>query len=358
MKFLAHINLQSMKKLLFSLLAFAPGVMALAQNSDNKEPYLKKSFAGQSFNQVESETSGGNIVVRGVNASEARVEVYVWPNNGNKSSLSKEEIDQRIKEDYDLTVSVSNNKLTASAKSKNRNMNWKRALSISFTIYAPKNVSTDLTTSGGNIDLSDLSGKQDFTTSGGNLHVTNLSGEVKGRTSGGNIYLENSKDNIDVTTSGGNIEATHCTGKIKMVTSGGSVKLDDLNGDIDATTSGGNVKGGNIRGDLSGHTSGGNVTLEDLYCSVNASTSGGNIRVSINELGKFVKLNNSSGNIDLEIPKNKGVDLKLYGDRIRTESLSNFDGVTKENRMEGKLNGGGIPITADAGSGKVSLSIK
>jgi DUF4097 and DUF4098 domain-containing protein YvlB len=358
MKSLAHINLQSMKKLLFSLLAFTPGIMTMAQNSDNKEPYLKKSFAGQSFTQVESETSGGNIVVRGVNASEARVEVFVWPNNGNKNSLSKDEIDQRIKEDYDLTVSVSNNKLTASAKPKSKNMNWKRALSISFTIYSPKNVSTDLTTSGGNIELSDLSGKQDFTTSGGNLRINNLTGQIKGRTSGGNIYLENSKDNIDVTTSGGNIEANHCTGKINMTTSGGSVKLDDLDGDIDATTSGGNVKGGNIKGDLSGHTSGGNVTFENLYCSVNASTSGGTIRVSINQLGKFVKLNNSSGNIDLEIPKNKGVDLKLSGDRIRTESLSNFDGVTKENKVEGKLNGGGIPVTVDAGSGHVSLSLK
>ena len=44
--------------------------------------------------------------------------------------------------------------------------------------------------------------------------------------------------------------------------------------------------------------------------------------------------------------------------RGATVALGNFDGVTKENKMEGKLNGGGIPVTVDAGSGKVSLSVK
>jgi DUF4097 and DUF4098 domain-containing protein YvlB len=113
-----------------------------------------------------------------------------------------------------------------------------------------------------------------------------------------------------------------------------------------------------ITGDLKAHTSGGNVNLHDLSCSLEASTSGGHISVEIAKAGKFISLSNSGGNIDLEVPKNTGYELKLYAEKIVTESLANFNGSTKEKRIEGSLNGGGIPITVDAGGGKINLSFR
>jgi hypothetical protein len=263
-----------------------------------------------------------------------------------------------LDEYYDLTVTASGNKLTAIAKLKNRITDWKRALNISFVIFVPENVSTDLSTSGGSISLLNLSGTENFRTSGGSLTVKKLSGKIIGETSGGSIEVSDSKDDIDLGTSGGSVTATNCMGKIRLGTSGGSVTLHDLNGDIKATTSGGSINGKNIIGELSAHTSGGSVGLHELSCSIDASTSGGSINVDIKEVGKYVRLNNSGGHIDLEIPKGKGYDLKLYADKINTESLSNFSGTTKETRIEGTLNGGGIPVTVDAGGGKINLSFR
>src|SRR5436853_3780015 len=161
------------------------------------------------------ETSGGGISVACVPASEARIEVYVSPNN-NKNDLSKAEIQQRLNELYDLNISVASNKLTATAKSKERIKDWKKALNISFKVFVPKNVSTDLSTSGGSISLTNVSGNQNFSTSGGNLNVDNVSGKVDGRTSGGGIDLENSKDDIELTTSGGSVHARNCEGKLRL----------------------------------------------------------------------------------------------------------------------------------------------
>jgi hypothetical protein len=344
-----------MKKLILPLLLISLAPLLKAQTG--KQPFLTKPLSAEQIKNIEAKTTGGNIYVTAVSQAEARIEVYIQSGNDNFNSLSKEEIQKRLDENYDLTVSAAGNKLTAIAKPKTRDMNWKRSLSISFYVFVSKDVSTDLTTSGGNIKLAGISGTQDFTTSGGNLDLDNLSGKITGRTSGGNIHLSNSKDDIDLTTSGGNINAGNSAGKISLVTSGGSLKLNQLKGNIKATTSGGNINGEFISDELNAHTSGGSITLRELSCSLETSTSGGNIDVEIKELGKYVTITNSSGNIDLEIPSNKGADLKLRADRIKTTTLNNFSGSVEEGRIDGKLNGGGLPIKVNAGGGKINLTL-
>lgn len=345
-----------MKQILTLLLASSFATFTQAQE---EQPFLTKSLKDAAIEKVTAETSGGNITVTG-NAGDLKIEVYVRSNNGRKTNLTKEEIQQKLDADYEFSVAASNHVLTAIAKPKKRNgrWDWNKALSVSFKIYVPRNVATNLTTSGGNLSLTHLSGTQDFRTSGGNLHLEDLAGKVNGATSGGNIHLSDSKDDITLTTSGGNVEARNCDGKIHLTTSGGNVTLEGLNGNIDATTSGGAVRGNAIKGDLSAVTSGGNVTLNDLAASVNASTSGGNMSVSIRELGSFVKLSNSGGNISLELPGNKGLDLRITGDKVKAGALSNFSGTVEDDSIDGKLNGGGIPVTVKGNSGRVTLTFK
>ncbi len=346
-------------KTCLTLLLFGLGLTVNAQIKAGQEPYLTKSFGNEAIKNVEVKTSGGGIAVTGGNNTDARVEVYVNRNNNRSGeNLTKEEIQQRLEADYELTVSVSNGKLIARAKPKERNMDWKRGLNISFRVFVPQNVSTELNTSGGNIQLTNIAGEQNFTTSGGELRIERVSGNTKGSTSGGNIYLKNSKDQLDLTTSGGDIEATDCTGNLQLSTSGGSLRLTNLNGEVEATTSGGDVKGNNITGELRTRTSGGNINLRDLACSLETSTSGGNIEVAIKKPVKFVRINNSGGDIRLQLPKNTAADLDLQADRVQVGKLDAFNGTIEKDEVRGKLNGGGIQVTADAGSGNVSLLVQ
>lgn len=329
-----------MKHYLFLTALICFSFLVQAQKG-KQEPYLTRSLANEGIKNVEVETSGGSISVTGVNASEARIEVYVNKNNNrDNESLSKEEIKSRLDEGYDLTISVSGGKVTAKDKPKHRDMDWKRALSISFKLFVPQNVSSELETSGGSIHLENLTGSQDFSTSGGSLHMEKLSGKIKGRTSGGSIHIENSRDDIS------------------LETSGGSIHLNNLNGNIRANTSGGSIRGKNIEGELNTNTSGGSIVLTDLACSLETSTSGGHIDVSMKELGKYVRISNSGGNIDLELPASKGLDLKLRAHNIKRGNLANFSGTMEDDEIEGKLNGGGIPVTVRAGSGRINLSVR
>ncbi len=344
-----------MKKYLLALFLATSFLAVKAQGDSNKQPYEVQNFSGETIKNIVSQTSGGNIIVSAVNQSESRVEVFVNQNGNRRNSLSNDEIKTRLDADYDLDVSVKNGELTATAKPKHRMNNWKNSLSISFKIFVPENVSTKLLTSGGNIVLTGISGNQDFSTSGGNLDLDRLSGKIKGRTSGGNISINNCKDELNVSTSGGNIHAQNSSGNIDVATSGGSIELNDLNGKVKASTSGGNIEGETIAGDLAAHTSGGNVSLKKLDCSLKTSTSGGNIDVAINTPGKFISINNSVGKVSLRIPKKAAMDLKMNAMKISTENLENFVGKNEKDEISGTVNGGGIPVTVEAGSGRIDL---
>lgn len=325
-------------------------VLAFAVFAQDDEPYLVKTFSG--VKRVKAQTSGGNISVTGEEGNTAKVEVIIRSNSSNRK-LTSEEIRSKL-EDYELNVETQGDMLVLLAKS--RRNGWNRdGLSISFRVVSPKAVSTDLLTSGGNISLKNLVGEQEFRTSGGNLVVSDLQGNINGRTSGGNVKAERVFDKVRLTTSGGNISAVSSKGDLNLSTSGGNLQLDDLSGTIDASTSGGTVRGNRLSGVIDATTSGGNVILEGISGSLRAGTSGGNVKVFMDKVDQYVKLSNSGGGIDIDLPDGKGYTLDLRGDKINTSALRNFSGSASEGKMNGTMNGGGSQITA-SNSGRINLS--
>ena len=322
----------------------------------NNQPYLTKPLSGESITDAKISASGGSISVTGVTGSEARLEVYVTANNN--ENLSKDEIQKRLDAFYTMDISVNKNQLIASVKPKHvLNINWKKSVNVSFKAYLPVNATTDLETSGGSIDLSNLTGTQNFRTSGGSISVDNVKGKMKGKGSGGSIHISNCSNDIDLATSGGSIHAKDCVGEIRLKTSGGSLELDGLDGNINAETSGGSIDADDIKGDLITSTSGGGIKLTNLMCSVEAKTSGGGIDASITETTKNIKLRNSGGYISLQLPANKGFDFDLNADKIDVQ-LKNFNGSADENSIKGKLNGGGTLVDVRANSGKINIIFK
>lgn len=345
-----------MKKFFFFLLAVA-GTAFTVNAQDNKEPYLTQSLSSETIKQANVQTSGGSIAVMGTSQNEARIEMYVTTNNG-ISKLSKDEIKKRLEEDYVVKINVSGNTLNATAKNKRDNWDWKKSLNISFKIYVPSGVSTELSTSGGSIKLSDLTGTQMFRTSGGSLKVDNVTGKIDGKTSGGSINVTNSSSDIDLATSGGSITAENCKGNIELNTSGGSLHLSKLDGTTQANTSGGRIEADDIKGKLAASTSGGSVHLTNIRGSLETSTSGGSMDIEIVELGQYVRVNNSGGSVDLSLPANKGLNLDLHGNRVKLNPMNNFSGDTDDNSIKGTVNGGGTEVTVHSGSGHVTLNFK
>lgn len=305
--------------LIITLLLMIPVLAAndSAENTGKEEPYRVESFNIDGPGTLDVKTSGGHITVEGSSSNTVRVEMYVKKNGRN---LQPEDINL---EDWEINITQSGNSIKATAKRENGG-NWgffgnNNNFSISFVVYTPKEMSTNLKTSGGHIKTRGLNGDQKMSTSGGHLKLANLKGTIDARTSGGHINIS------------------------------------DVSGDLEARTSGGHIEVNNSEGTLRVKTSGGHITLADVSGSVKASTSGGHIKADLKSINQFVDLRTSGGNVKIRVPEDMGFDLNLRGSYVRT-NLKNFSGEVDRNEVEGKLNGGGAKISARTSGGTVSLT--
>ncbi|MDZ7691360.1 MAG: DUF4097 family beta strand repeat-containing protein [Balneolaceae bacterium] len=182
-----------------------------------------------------------------------------------------------------------------------------------------------------------------------------------------------SETNFNVKTSGGHISATHLRGNQHLVTSGGHITLDDLIGSTYAKTSGGHItsdriegdanlstSGGHIRiahanGSLKLHTGGGNIRIESLQGQAQAKTSGGNISAGVQSVNGPMELTTSAGNISLLLPPSINADITAHGTETTIEQAFDFNGTRTNGKIEGTINGGGIPISIHCGYGNVSI---
>ncbi|MCW9708419.1 DUF4097 family beta strand repeat-containing protein [Fodinibius salsisoli] len=281
-------------------------------------PYRVESFTLSGKGTLDVQTSGGHITVTGSSSNTVEVEMYVRKNG---KVLTPADTDLS---DWHIDISQSGQSIRAIAKREGNGWNWfgsKDKPSISFVIYTPKSIDTDLNTSGGHIEVRGLSGNQLIKTSGGHLELGTLTGTVNARTSGGHITVSDVQANLNARTSGGHIDAE------------------------------------NSEGNLTFKTSGGHISLENVAGTVEAKTSGGSIEADLITIGEFVDLKTSGGNINITVPTNIGLNLDLKGSFV-SSNLQNFSGKAERNEIEGQINGGGPSVSARTSGGTVSLAFK
>src|SRR4051812_25309280 len=100
-----------MKRILTFFIAACCSTAVLAQDNDGKTPYLTKSLANDAITNVTVSTSAGGIMVTGQSGQAPRIEVYVKGTNNRQ--LTKEEIQKRLDEYYDMNINVSGHELNA-----------------------------------------------------------------------------------------------------------------------------------------------------------------------------------------------------------------------------------------------------
>ena len=105
------------------------------------------------------------------------------------------------------------------------------------------------------------------------------------------------------------------------------------------------------------NTSGGSITLDNIAGPVKAETSGGGISANITKLTGNLILETSGGSIRATIPSGLGLNLDLSADHIDTK-LTNFSGTSKRDKINGQMNGGGIPVRISTSGGSITLDYK
>jgi len=188
------------------------------------------------------------------------------------------------------------------------------SMGAEFDIKVPVHFNLDVETKGGDISLEGpLLGEVRLTTAGGDIHATDISGPVRVETAGGSIGLGNLGVRAEIRTAGGSIRVGNVRGDATIETSGGTIEVGQVDGALRAETAGGDVVIAGASGEVSAETAGGQIEVGPTGGSVRAQTAGGSIRmrgargrvvaetaggsIDLLQLGAGVRANTSAGRI-------------------------------------------------------------
>ncbi|HEX5222502.1 MAG TPA: DUF4097 family beta strand repeat-containing protein [Verrucomicrobiae bacterium] len=322
-------------KLTAVALLLASGVAAFAATEET----LTKTFSATSGGTLVVEVAFGSIEVTTNATSEVGVDVWRKVSRKNKAAEKDYFTENPIEFIQDR------NTLTVRCKKAETKSSWSifgggNRNEAKYTIRVPAQFNAKLSTAGGPITVSDLSGDVKASTSGGGLKFARIHGPVTGNTSGGAIRVSDSEGEMKVGTSGGGIEVTGGSGSLKGNTSGGRISVSGFAGPIAVSTSGGGISIEKATGKVEGNTSGGsiNVTLAALVKEeIKLSTSGGGVSVKMAEGSAFtLDASTSGGGVSCDLPVT-------------------VTGKQERNRLKGPVNGGGPVVHLRTSGGSIHV---
>ena len=90
---------------------------------------------------------------------------------------------------------------------------------------------------------------------------------------------------VDLTTGGGNMQVSGIQRNVTLDSAGGDVTLSSIDGNTDLSTGGGNLNAGDLGGILNFTTGGGDVNVNDLFSPhVKLESGGGNVTLMFTEV--------------------------------------------------------------------------
>ena len=108
---------------------------------------------------------------------------------------------------------------------------------------------------------------------------------------------------VDLTSGGGNMNVSGIQGNVMLDSGGGDVGISGIGGTANLLTGGGNVTAGGLGGILTFTTSGGDVDGSGLFSRhVTMSTGGGNVSLVFTQVPDDVTIGSSGGDITIVLP--------------------------------------------------------
>jgi len=303
------------------------GLFATSAWADFKQERTLKLEPGGTFT-LESDI--GDVVLTGESASGARVLVTS---------------DKDLERDFDVSFDETARGVTVKIKQRGAMRRlfsrWFENDHTRITVQVPAKTDVRLSTSGGSVRVSRLTGVVDMHSSGGSLDVDAIEGNINGGTSGGSIRMRDVHGNIVANTSGGSITITDVRGGLRADTSGGGITIAEVSGELRASTSGGSVDVRGAGGRVEASSSGGGVTVR--FATGNSSggvvsSSGGSVRTEIDPGAKI------------------SIDATASGGSVTSDVPVTIQGKVEQDSLRGDMNGGGPLLRLRSSGGGVRIS--
>jgi DUF4097 and DUF4098 domain-containing protein YvlB len=324
-----------MKRIRTAALAAVLGLVSVSAAHAAIESPIHRNFSVQAGGTIIIDADVGDIKVTS-GGSNVSVDVI-----RRAKTSSRSHADELFK-DFEVTFAQEQNDVRIRARYNHPTswFHWNTDLDVRFVVTVPAQYNVDLTTSGGDIVVSDLAGQARVRTSGGDVGLGRIDGVVDVHTSGGDVSISGSRASATLSTSGGDIKVGDATGSLSVKTSGGSI-------DIRRATT-----------DLVAHTSGGSIEIGDAGGAIDASTSGGSIRAHLSrQPHSDSKLSTSGGGITIHVAPNVALDIdaQTSGGDVASDIPVTILGKQNDSALNGKLNGGGPKLVLRSSGGDIRL---
>jgi len=269
----------------------------------------EKTFSTSPGKNFILKASSGDVVVTTSDAPEVYVKI-----------LGNERAAKKMKFDFD----TSGGGVTVTAEKKDgwNFFNFGDNINLRFEVRLPSNYNAKISSSGGDILISNINGKISLHSSGGDISSNNIQGS------------------LNISTSGGDVKCENTNGPIKLQTSGGDVTCDNFDGDLDASTSGGDI------------------SLKGKDSKIYASTSGGEIELNYSGENKGIELSSSGGSIKLNLPADFNASARMYstGGDINCAFGGNNATSISSSKFEADINQGGEPLVVKTSGGNIDVA--
>src|SRR5262249_18930070 len=212
-------------------------------------------------------------------------------------------------------------------------------VAISYEIVTPRDTRLHSNTGSGGQQISDISGSVRIGTGSGNLRIENIGGEVRANSGSGGIEVRNVKAYTYAETGSGSIIATGIAGGFFGRTGSGEIRFEQTApGSVQAQAGSGSIHLKNVNGTLEAGTGSGDLEVQgEIAGDWRLHTGSGSVRVELPRSAKFdVNADSGSGSVTIDHPVT-------------------VQGTMKRNHIEGAVNGGGVQLRINTGSGSIHV---
>jgi hypothetical protein len=161
-------------------------------------------------------------------------------------------------------------------------------------------------------------------------------------TGDGSVETEPLEGNLDIHTGDGHITVRGAKGSIRLRTGDGSIEGHDLDGTVEATTGDGHVR------------------MDGRFEVLNIRTGDGSIDTRVNPGSKMASswnIRTGDGSVDVTLPDGfqAYLDAQTRDGHVNVSFPIMVEGGISGSHVQGKLNGGGVPLTIHTGDGSIRL---
>ena len=215
----------------------------------------------------------------------------------------------------------------------------RRNVSISYDIIVPADTQLRSHSGSGNQTIQGIQGSAEVEAGSGDLKISDIGNTVRADTGSGGIQIDQVKGNVHAKAGSGDIRGTGIAGGFEGRTGSGHIRVEQT-----------------APGSVNVETGSGGIELTGVHGSLDASAGSGDISAEGSPTGSWT-VHTGSGTVRLKIASGVAFDLdaRSSSGSITVSQPMTVQGTIARKEIHGKVNGGGVAVRVETGSGNVEI---